>query len=63
MQFEELRISDVIVITPKKIGDNRGYFMETFRQDLFDEEAGSIRLVQENRGFANSSTSTSGLAS
>ncbi|WP_077224694.1 dTDP-4-dehydrorhamnose 3,5-epimerase family protein [Agrobacterium tumefaciens] len=63
MQFEELRSSDVVILTPKKIGDNRGYFMKTPRQDLFDEEAGSIRFVQENRGFANSSTSTSGLAS
>ncbi|WP_111803950.1 dTDP-4-dehydrorhamnose 3,5-epimerase family protein [Agrobacterium tumefaciens] len=63
MQFEELRISDVVIITPKKIGDNRGYFMENLRRDLFDEEAGSIRFVQENRDFANSLTSTSGLAS
>lgn len=61
MQFEELRISDVIVITPKKIGDNRGYFMETFRQDLFDEEAGSIRFVQENRSFSAGAGTVRGL--
>lgn len=47
MQVEQLRINDVVIITPGKIGDNRGYFMETLRQDLVDEEAGSIRFGEK----------------
>ena len=31
MHFERLAIADVLLITPKRFGDARGYFMETFR--------------------------------
>lgn len=52
MLFERMKIPDVVLITPKKFGDARGYFMETFRQNLFDVEVGSHAFVQENRSFS-----------
>ncbi len=36
MEFKRTDISDVIVIEPKIHGDNRGYFVETFRTDKLE---------------------------
>ncbi len=48
MRLEALSIPDVKLITPKVFGDTRGFFMETYRQDLF-EAAGITRpFVQHN---------------
>ena len=42
-------IEDVILIEPTIHGDNRGYFVETFRQDLFEEAIGyKVNFVQDN---------------
>ena len=49
MQFTPQSIKDVILIEPKINGDSRGYFSETFRQDLFDSFfANKINFVQDN---------------
>lgn len=37
---------------PQKFGDNRGYFIETFRQNLFEQHAGTVSFVQDNRSFS-----------
>jgi len=42
-------ISDLILIKPKTNLDNRGYFMETYRQDLLEEVLGyKINFIQDN---------------
>ena len=49
MKFHPQAIKDVILINPVIRGDDRGYFIEIFRQDLFEEAIGySINFVQEN---------------
>ena len=49
MKFTHQLISDVILIDPLVHGDNRGYFVETFRQDLFEEAVGyQVNFVQDN---------------
>ena len=52
MKFEPSSIPDVVIITPKKFGDDRGYFMETFRQSLFAEHVGAIEFVQDNQSLS-----------
>jgi dTDP-4-dehydrorhamnose 3,5-epimerase len=52
MNFEQLAISDVVLITPQKHGDNRGYFMEVFRHDLFLEHVGEFAFVQDNQSLS-----------
>lgn len=37
MNFNKTEIDGVIVIEPKMVTDDRGYFMEEFRQNVFDE--------------------------
>jgi dTDP-4-dehydrorhamnose 3,5-epimerase len=41
-------IPDVLIIEPVVYGDHRGFFMETWRQSMFDEIQPGIRFVQDN---------------
>jgi len=40
LKFAPQSIPEVVLIKPTVHGDNRGYFMESFRQDLFEEAIG-----------------------
>lgn len=49
MIFTRTAIPDVIVIESKVFGDERGYFVETFRQDKFEEFLGfNVNFCQDN---------------
>jgi dTDP-4-dehydrorhamnose 3,5-epimerase len=49
LKFTLQSIPDVILIEPTVHGDNRGYFVETFRQDLFEEAVGyQVNFIQDN---------------
>ena len=49
MNFIRTDIPDVIIVEPKVHGDNRGYFVETFRQDKLEEFLGfKINFCQDN---------------
>ena len=39
-------ISEVLVFQPDVFGDHRGYFFESFRQDIFEKYVGKIQFVQ-----------------
>ena len=47
MEFVITGIPDVILIKPRVFGDERGFFMETYRQTLFGEN-GFPAFVQDN---------------
>jgi dTDP-4-dehydrorhamnose 3,5-epimerase len=49
MKFIKQSIPEVVVIEPEVHGDERGYFVETFRQDLFEQAIGyKVNFVQDN---------------
>ncbi|NJB72651.1 dTDP-4-dehydrorhamnose 3,5-epimerase [Saonia flava] len=49
MNFKKLNIPEVILCEPKVIGDERGYFFETFREDKFTAFLGKkINFCQDN---------------
>jgi len=48
MKFIETSIPEVKIIEPQVFGDERGFFMETFRTTLFNENCGERVFVQEN---------------
>lgn len=49
MNFIRTNIPDVIIIEPKVHGDERGYFVETFRADKLEEFLGyKINFCQDN---------------
>lgn len=52
MTFTELEIKGVWLIEPKRFGDNRGYFCETFKLDEFESHVGKINFVQDNESMS-----------
>ncbi len=49
MEFIKQKIPEIILIKPTVHGDDRGYFAETFRQDLLEEAVGyQINFIQDN---------------
>lgn len=48
MNYIETSIPDVKILEPKVFGDERGFFMETFRVNEFEEKCAKKSFVQEN---------------
>jgi dTDP-4-dehydrorhamnose 3,5-epimerase len=49
MKVTKTAIDGVLVLEPKVFGDERGFFLESFSQRLFDEAVGShVEFVQDN---------------
>ena len=48
MKFIETKISDLIIIEPTVFGDARGYFLESYNQNKFEEVIGKTSFVQDN---------------
>jgi len=48
MNFIKTEISDVYIIEPSVFGDNRGYFLESFNLEKFEENICPIKFVQDN---------------
>lgn len=47
--FNETKIKDVYIIDVKTFGDNRGYFMETYKESDFKEAGLDYDFVQDNQ--------------
>lgn len=52
MEIQSLDIAGIKLLTPRHIGDDRGFFAETFRVDLFDEHVGDFAFVQDNESLS-----------
>jgi dTDP-4-dehydrorhamnose 3,5-epimerase len=52
MEIQSLAIPDVLVIKPKVIQDERGYFVETFNQRLLADAIGRADFVQDNQSLS-----------
>ena len=49
MKFIPQSIPEVILIEPDIFGDERGYFFETYREDMLEKEIGyKVRFCQDN---------------
>lgn len=49
MKITQLAIPEVLRIEPRVFGDERGFFYESFRQDIFDAAVGrKVSFVQDN---------------
>lgn len=48
MEYLPTDLPEVLLIKPKVFGDQRGFFMETFRQSEFEEICGRVDFVQDN---------------
>jgi dTDP-4-dehydrorhamnose 3,5-epimerase len=52
MTVEHLAILDLLLITPARHGDARGFFSETFRADVLAAHGISAQFVQDNQAFS-----------
>jgi cyanophycin synthetase len=48
MEIQKTRIKDILLLTPKVFSDNRGFFFESFRENIFSEIGIDYNFVQEN---------------
>ncbi|MGP9765400.1 dTDP-4-dehydrorhamnose 3,5-epimerase [Halomonas sp. AOP13-D3-9] len=49
MLVEKTALPEVVILTPKVFGDERGFFMESFNQQAFEQATGCKRnFVQDN---------------
>ena len=52
MESKELEITGVWLIEPKRFGDARGYFCETFKLSEFESHIGKVEFVQDNESLS-----------
>lgn len=53
MQFIETKLKGCFIIEPKIINDDRGYFMESFNENTFQNGVGAtVHFVQDNQSFS-----------
>ncbi|MCD7977354.1 MAG: dTDP-4-dehydrorhamnose 3,5-epimerase [Tannerellaceae bacterium] len=48
MSFTETTIPGVWIIEPQVFPDSRGYFMEAYKQAIFEQHIGKINFIQDN---------------
>jgi len=53
MEIVKTFIRDLIIIKPKVFQDERGYFMESFKENFFKENFPHIKFIQDNESKSN----------
>ena len=61
MKIESLAIADVKLITPKKFGDDRGFFSETWNERALTDAGIKAHFVQDNQAFSAAKGTLRGL--
>jgi dTDP-4-dehydrorhamnose 3,5-epimerase len=52
LTIKETHIKDLLVLQPTVFGDHRGYFFESFRKDLLENNGISDDFVQDNQSMS-----------
>ena len=53
MDVKQCSIEDVLVIKPNKFGDHRGFFSETFKNDVLKENGVDLNWKQDNHSYSS----------
>jgi dTDP-4-dehydrorhamnose 3,5-epimerase len=61
MEVKTFPIPHLKLLIPRHIGDERGYFAETFRADRFAEHVGGHAFVQDNESLSTKAGTVRGL--
>ena len=61
MQVTKMAIPDVWLLRPKRHGDARGYFVETFSDRSFRRAVGDVVFVQDNEALSTQKGTVRGL--
>ena len=52
MKIIKTDVNDLIVIEPNVFGDNRGWFSESYNQEIFKQNKIDITFIQDNHSFS-----------
>lgn len=61
MEISQTKLSDVLLITPRRFGDSRGFFTETWNQRALKNEGLDFDFVQDNHSFSAEKGTVRGL--
>lgn len=61
MNIIKTKLDGLFIIEPDVFGDNRGWFMESFNKDKFEEIAPNIDFVQDNHSMSSKKGTLRGL--
>ncbi len=61
MEVQDFEITGLKLLIPRHIGDERGYFAETFRADIFEAHCGRDTFVQDNESLSAAAGTIRGL--
>ncbi|MCO5132149.1 MAG: dTDP-4-dehydrorhamnose 3,5-epimerase [Xanthobacteraceae bacterium] len=61
MDFQKLELPDVMVVSPKRHADSRGFFSEVFRDDAFRKQLPDVAFVQDNHVYSRARGTLRGL--
>jgi dTDP-4-dehydrorhamnose 3,5-epimerase len=61
MKIERLPVPDVLLITPPRFSDDRGYFSETYSAPKLAEAGITLPFVQDNQSFSRQKGTVRGL--
>lgn len=52
LDIEKTSLDGVLIIRPKRFGDQRGFFSETYNEKFFHEAGITAKFVQDNHSFS-----------
>jgi len=61
MQIERTSLDGVIILTPRRHGDHRGFFSESYSRKLLQEQGIDIDFVQDNHSLSATTGTVRGL--
>ena len=61
MQIEPTQLADVLILTPRRFGDARGWFMETWNASAMAKAGLDLPWVQDNHSFSAAKGTLRGL--
>ncbi|KAA6301840.1 MAG: 5-epimerase [Candidatus Ordinivivax streblomastigis] len=53
MNYIETEMKGLWILEPKVLGDDRGYFMETYKKEDFDSHIGKTDFIQDNESSSS----------
>ncbi|GGB41736.1 dTDP-4-dehydrorhamnose 3,5-epimerase [Fictibacillus barbaricus] len=52
MKIIKTKFSDAVIIEPKVFGDHRGFFMESYNNELFSQHGIDMHFIQDNHSLS-----------
>ncbi len=61
MEIEQTPLRDLLILTPKRFGDNRGFFCESWNRNTFAQHGLEFDFVQDNHSLSQKTGTLRGL--